>query len=89
MPKKAKERRPAIAVPTMNPITGKQFASDEEKEAFIADQQTKRDAMLAKRAEAASAQVTATEKVVTFFEANEITRDDLIAVFGRSFRSRG
>ena len=48
MPKKAKERRPSIAVPTMNPITGKQFASDEEKEAFIADQQTKRDAMLAK-----------------------------------------
>jgi len=88
MPKKTKERRPAMVIPTMNPITGKKFASDEEKQAFIADQQTKRDAMLAKRAEAALAREAAATKVIDFFAANGITVDDLRLVFGRSIAIR-
>ena len=69
-------RVPAVAVPTMNPITGKKFKDEAEKQAFIDDQKAKREEMLEARAQAAAIAETARIKVLKFFSDNGISATD-------------
>jgi len=82
MPKKdKKKKKPSIAVPTVNPFTGKPFASEAEKQAFIAEQKAKHDVMKVKREEREVKRLAAAIKILKFFETNGITTEDLNLTF--------
>lgn len=85
MPKKAKRREPSIAVPTINPFTGRKFTSEAEKKKFVDAQKVKRDEMLAARQVRKDLREVAANKIVAFFQNNNISKEELELVFGRRY----
>ena len=88
MPKKDKKNKPSIAVPSVNPFTGRPFASEAEKKAFIAEQKAKHEAMKVKRQEKEVKRLAAATKILDHFKPYGITAEDLNLTFKHNLFSK-
>lgn len=68
-------------LPTLNPFTGKKFASDEERDAFVADQQEKLQQSLNQNQEREVFRREVREKLREFFLFQDFSSEEVDAVF--------
>lgn len=74
---------PKPGVPTLNPITGRKFVDEAEKQAFIDEQQAKFDAAISAQQGRQAQREAATVKIMQIFAEAGVTEHEVKLVFGR------
>jgi len=80
--KKRQERFPQPGVPTVNPITGKEFSNDQEKQAFVDEQKAKLEAMHTSRLSRRDKMKVGATKILKIFTDAGVTEEEVRLVFG-------